>query len=402
MSRKLTILFVLNKGRINKLNLCPLKCRITYNKNRKEFSTGVFINPEEWNSRKQVAIPPDKHKNINEELDLIKNEIYQVFLFLKTKKENFNVDDVYREYKGETNKKEYGVVEIYNLHSDRLKKLVGIDIQSVTYSKYLESGIHLKDFIVNKFKSKDILLKELKSNFLEEFEYFLKTIKKLQQSTLNKVIQRFRRVIKYAIANDYLMKDPFVLYQAKRIKKEVVYLSVDELEKLEKEVFNEPRLILVKKMFIFCCYTGLGFKEMSNLKWSDLSEEFDGELWLIIKRKKTGRSYKVPLLPRAKDILSDFEQQESEFVFPRISNPNFNSHLKTIAKRINLKKRLTHHIARKTFATTVLLYNNVPMEVVSKLLGHSKMQTTQEHYGKIIYKRVSIEMEQLKGKLNVK
>jgi len=399
MSHKLTMLFVLNKGRINKLNLCPLKCRITYNKKRKEFSTGIFMKPGEWNSRKQIAIPPDKHKNTNEELDLIKNEIYQVFLFLRTKKGNFNVDDVYREYKGETNKKEFGVVEIYNLHSARLNKLVGIDIQQVTYSKYLESGIHIEDFIVSKFKSKDILIKELKSNFLDELEYYLKTSKKLQQSTLNKVIQRFRRVVKYAIANDYLMKDPFVLYQAKRIKKEVVYLSVNELEKLEKEEFNDSRLMMIKKMFIFCCYTGLGFKEMSNLKWNDLSVEFDGELWLIISRQKTSRVYKVPLLTKAKIILEDFRQDENEFVFPRISNPNFNSHLKTIAKGIKLNKRLTHHIARKTFATTVLLYNNVPMEVVSKLLGHSKMQTTQEHYGEIIQKRISEEITILSKKI---
>ena len=396
--KKINVLFVLNKFRLNSQGVCPLKCRITYNKNRKEFSTGIFINPEDWNSRKQVAIPTDKYRNINEELDLIKNEIYQVFLFLKTRKEDFNANDVYRQYKGETNKKECGVVEIYNLHSDRLKKLIGIDIQQVTYSKYLESGVHLQDFIVNKFKCKDVLLKELKSNFLDEFEYFLKTVKKLQQSTLNKVIQRFRRVIKYAIANDYLLKDPFVLYQAKRIKKEVIYLSVDELDNLEKEEFNQSRLTMIKKMFIFCCYTGLGFKEMSNLKWTHLSSEFDGETWLIIKRKKTGRTYKVPLLPKAKIILFDFEQKDSEYVFPKISNPNFNSHLKTIARRIRLKKRLTHHIARKTFATTVLLYNNVPMEIVSKLLGHSKMQTTQDHYGEIIQKRISEEMKRLKFK----
>lgn len=397
--KNLKILFVLNKQRLNKMNVCPLKCRITLNKKRKEFSTRLFINPKDWNSKKQVVVPPDKYKNINEELDLIKNEIYQVFLYLKTKKEDFNVDDVYREYKGETNKKVFGVIEVYNLHSNRLKKLVGIDIQEVTYSKYLESGIHLEDFIVSKFKSNDISLNELKGNFLDELEYYLKTSKKLQQSTSNKVIQRFRRVVKYAIANDYLMKDPFVLYQAKRIKKEVVYLSVNELEKLEKEDFNDARLMMIKKMFIFCCYTGLGFKEMSNLKWNDLSVEFDGELWLIISRQKTSRMYKVPLLTKAKIILEDFRQDENEFVFPRISNPNFNSHLKTIAKGIKLNKRLTHHIARKTFATTVLLYNNVPMEIVSKLLGHRKIQTTQEHYGEIVQKRVSEEMRNLRTKL---
>ncbi|MFD2568675.1 tyrosine-type recombinase/integrase [Pseudotenacibaculum haliotis] len=395
MNDKISILFLLNKVRLNKENTCPLKCRITFNGKRKEFSTGLFVNPNHWKSRKQNASPLIKYKNLNNQLSLIRNEIYQAFLLMKSKKQEFDVIDVYSEYKGETIKKDFGVIEIYNQHSVRLKKLVGIDIQEVTYSKYLESGIHLQDFVIYNFKSKDILLKELKSNFLEEFEYFLKTVKKLQQSTINKVIQRFRRVIKYAIANDYLIKDPFMLYQAKRIKKEVVYLSVRELDKLEKTNFSDTRIQLVKELFVFCCYTGLGFKEMSNLKWSDLSEEFDGELWLIIKRKKTGRSYKVPLLPKAKDILKDFEQRENEFVFPRISNPNFNSHLKVIAKKIGITKRLTHHIARKTFATTVLLYNNVPMEIVSKLLGHSKLQTTQEHYGKIIQQRVSMEIGKL-------
>lgn len=395
-NQRLYVLFLLERIKINRKGLCPLKCRITYLGKRKLFSIGLFVHPDEWDNEKQVIVSTSSSIQINDRLEFIKQEINQTFLKLKATIKDFDVNDIYNEFKGETNRKEYGVIEIYKMHSERLKKLVGIDIQQVTYSKYLESGIHLEDFIINKFKSKDILLKELKSNFLEEFEYYLKTVKKLQQSTLNKVIQRFRKVIKYAIANDYLMKDPFMLYQAKRIKKEVVYLSVDELEKLEREIFNEPRLIMVKKMFIFCCYTGLGFKEMSNLKWNDLSEEFDGELWLIIKRKKTGRSYKVPLLPRAKDILRDFELKESEFVFPRISNPYFNFHLKTVAKRINLQKRLTHHIARKTFATTVLLYNNVPMEIVSKLLGHSKIQTTQEHYGEIIQKRISEEIKKLK------
>lgn len=396
MNNKIRILFVLNKSRVNRSNKCSIKCRITLNGKRKEFSTGLFINPDDWGSKKQLAIPPDKYNNFNEELDLIKNEIYQVFLFLKTKRIEYSVNDVYREFKGETNKKEYGVVEIYNLHSDRLKRLVGIDIQQVTYSKYLESGIHLKDFVRYEFKSKDIHLNDLKSNFLDEYEYFLKTVKKLQQSTLNKAIQRFRRVIKYSIANDYLIKDPFMLYQAKRVKKEIVFLSVDELERLERYELIDSRLLMIKRMFVFCCYTGLGFKEMSNLQWGHLSEEFDGELWLIIKRQKTNKSYKVPLLPTAKDVINKFKSNVNKFVFPRISNPNFNSHLKTIARIIGIKKRLTHHIARKTFATTVLLYNNVPMEIVSKLLGHSKMQTTQEHYGEIVLKRVSEEILRIK------
>ena len=148
-------------------------------------------------------------------------------------------------------------------------------------------------------------------------------------------------------------------------------------------------------MFVFCCYSGLAFKEMMNLRKDDISKEFDGELWMNINRAKTNKSYKVPLLPKAKEIIEVYNLDDNEFVFPRISNPNFNSYLKEIADLVGIQKKLTHHIARKTFATTVLLYNNVPIEIVSKLLGHSKIQTTQDHYGEIIQKRVSMEIKRL-------
>jgi integrase len=293
-------------------------------------------------------------------------------------------------------KKEIGVVEVYNIHSDRIKKLVGVDIKQVTYSKYLESGRHLETFIRHKYKSKDIKLKALKSSFLEHYEYYLKTEKKFQQSTLNKAIQRFRKVIRYAISEDYLDKDPFMLYKAKRVKKEVLFLSPEQLKKLERTHFEIERIQQIKDMFVFCCYTGLGFTEMKNLKKSDITKEFDGELWLNVRREKTNRSYKVPLLPQAIEIIKEYDA-DGEYVLPRISNPNFNTYLKEIADIVGIEFNLTHHIARKTFASTVLLYNNVPIEVVSKLLGHSKIQTTQDSYGKIVEKRISLEMEKLKG-----
>lgn len=394
---KLTILFYLQKNRTNKKGLCPIRGRMTYYKKRKEFPTGLFIKPVMWSSKLQKASVP-KDDYTNNQLSLIKNEIYQVFLLLKSKKVDFNVSDIYNEYKGKTKKSEYGVSELYNMHSERLKKLVGIDIQKVTYDKYLESGIHLKDYIKWRFKQPDILLKDMKSNFLEEYEFYLKTEKKLQQSTINKAIQRFRRVVRYAVANEYLNRDPFVLYKAKRVKKEIVYLSVEELKALESKNFDIQRIQQIKNMFVFCCYSGLAFKEMMNLRKVDISKEFDGELWMNINRAKTNKSYKVPLLPKAKEIIEIYTLDNNEFVFPRISNPNFNSYLKEIADLVGIQKKLTHHIARKTFATTVLLYNNVPIEIVSKLLGHSKIQTTQDHYGEIVQKRISDEMKTLSRK----
>ena len=392
------VLFIISNYRLNKRNKSVIKCRITYRKQRKEFSVGISLKPSNWNSKQQEVEPPEPDAElINTQLSLIKTNLSQAFLFLQVKGTDFTVDDIYKHYKGETPKKEFGVMEVYYLHSDRIKKLVGIDIKQVTYSKYIESGRHLQSFIKFKFKAKDIRLKALRSSFLEHYEYFLKTDKKFQQSTLNKAIQRFRKVITYAISEDYLDKDPFMLYRAKGVKKQILFLSPEQLKKLEETNFKIKRIQQIKDMFVFCCYTGLGFTEMKQLKKQDITIEFDGELWLNVMRAKTSRSYKVPLLPKAIELKDKYNDEASEYVFPSISNPNFNAYLKEIADVVSIEFNLTHHIARKTFASTVLLYNNVPIEVVSNLLGHSKIQTTQDSYGKIVEKRISLEMEKLKG-----
>jgi site-specific recombinase XerD len=290
---------------------------------------------------------------------------------------------------------------------DYMELAIGKDIELVTYNKYLESYNHLKDFIKFNFNSTDIKLKDVKSNFLNDYDYYLKTQKGknkqgLSQSTINKAIQRFRKTLKYAISEGYLEKDPFIMYSAKVVKKHVVFLTKEELLQLEKHQFNTERIQSIKELFIFCCYTGLAFKEMSLLKKSDIITGFDSNLWIVVNRSKTDRDYKVPLLPRAQRILERYNDDNSELLFPKISNQKFNEYLKEIAGVIGLSKNLTHHMARKTFASTVLLYNDVPMEIVSELLGHAEMSITQAHYGKVVKTKVSEHMKKLSKKLNKK
>lgn len=188
------------------------------------------------------------------------------------------------------------------------------------------------------------------------------------------------------------------MYKAKRVKKQIKFLSVDQLRKLESTDFEIQRIQQIKDMFVFCCYTGLGFKEMSNLRKSDVKTEFDGELWVTVNRVKTSRSYKVPLLSKAKEIMDKYSDADEIFVLPRISNPKFNAYLKEIADVVGIDFNLTHHIARKTFASTVLLNNNIPMEIVSRLLGHSNMKITQDSYGQIVERKISSEMSRLKDR----
>lgn len=246
-------------------------------------------------------------------------------------------------------------------------------------------------YIKKKYSKSDYPLNKLELQFLIGFEYYLKTEKNQKQITINKAI---RKPIRVAVSEGYLDKDPFQLYKPGRVKKEVIFLQQDELIKLENYQFGQPRLNFVKDLFIFCCYTGLAYKEMSNLKKEHLIKGFDGNVWIQMKREKTSKMISVPLLPKAHKIIDKYNS-EDEYMLPKLSNQKVNSYLKEIAEIVGMHKKLTHHTARKTFASTVLLYNDVPIEIVSELLGHSSISITEGYYGKVVQKKVSEEMNKL-------
>ncbi|PQL91664.1 site-specific integrase [Apibacter adventoris] len=397
---KLNILFVIAKSRINKMGNAPLFCRLTYQEKRKQFSTGLFINPKYWQNTKQQAHPPSEHnKFINSQLSLIKNNINQAFLFLQLQSENFTVEHIYKQYAGETQNEDKSLMDIFNYHNNRMKSLVGIEASINSWERYHNTHNHIKDFIWHKFKKKDYSLRELNLNFIMDFEYYLQTEKGFMATTIFKSIQRFRRVIRVAVAMDYLLKDPFLLYRAKNPKKQIIYLTLEELSKLENYTFSQARLQQVADMFIFCCYTGLAYQEMNNLTQNNIIEH-DNVLWIDMYRQKTQKQFLAPLLPKAVHIIKKYQNEQK--LLPIISNQKFNSYLKEIADIVGINKNLTHHIARKTFATTVLLYNDVPMEIVSELLGHSKITITQEHYAKVVQKKVSEHIQKLSKKLSQK
>jgi integrase len=397
---KLSVLFLLDKVKTNKQGKCPIKCRIIYNGNRKPFSTGLFINPNQWQSKQQLAKPPNEENTfINNELSLIKNKINQVFLFLQVQGNEFSIEDIYSQYQGKpTTKKNEHVLSYYKQYLSKIKKLVGLEIKDNTYNKFVYVGNHLEAFLKWKFKKSDFPLNELSLQFLDDFDYYLKTEKKQQQITINKTIQRLRTPIKQAISEGYLDRDPFILHKSKTVRKVVIFLTTEELKTLEETVFQQKRLSTIQDLFIFCCYTGLAYNEMANLEKKNIQIGFDNINWIQMKREKTQRQISIPILPKAQEIIDKYSN-DNKLVFTSISNQKFNSYLKEIADIVGIEKRLTHHIARKTFASTVLLFNDVPMEIVSELLGHSNMTITQESYGKVVQKKVSEEMQKLKQKI---
>ncbi|RTZ09279.1 site-specific integrase [Flavobacterium sp. GSP6] len=396
---KTTILFVISPTKINQKGLCPLNCRITLNKERKQFTTGLFVNPLNWENKLQKVNSRDSNsKIINAQIEQIQIKINNIALIFQLQDENCTLDNIYNKYIGVEIKKKEFVLSYYKQYLAKIKKLVGLEIKDNTYNKFVYVGNHLEAFLKWKFKKTDFPLEELSLQFLDDFDYYLKTEKKQEQITINKTIQRLRTPIKQAISEGYLDRDPFILHKSKTVRKTVIFLTTKELKTLEEAVLQQKRLSTIQDLFIFCCYTGLAYNEMANLEKQNIQIGFDNINWIQMKREKTQRQISIPILPKAQEIIEKYST-DSNRIFPSISNQKFNSYLKEISAITGIEKRLTHHIARKTFASTVLLYNDVPMEIVSELLGHSNMVITQESYGKVVQKEVSEAMANLKDKL---
>ena len=396
---KTTILFVISPTKINQKGLCPLNCRITLNKERKQFTTGLFVNPNYWENKLQKVNTQDpNYKFINAQIEQIQIKINNIVLVFQLQNRDCTLDNIYNKYIGvEIKKKEY-VLSYYKQYLFKIKKLVGLELKESTYNKFVYVGNHLEAFLKWKQKKTDYPLEELSLQFLTDFDYYLKTEKKQAQITINKTIQRLRAPIKQAISEGYLDRDPFILHKAKTVRKTVIFLTTEELKTFEETVFQQKRLSTIQDLFIFCCYTGLAYNEMSNLESKHIIIGFDSMNWIQMKREKTQREISIPILPKAQIIIDKYSKNNT-LIFPSISNQKFNSYLKEIGDISGINKRLTHHVARKTFASTVLLYNDVPMEIVSELLGHSNMTITQESYGKIVQKKVSEQMKNLAQKL---
>jgi integrase len=393
------ILFVQGKNRTNKKNQSPLYCRLTLNGNRKQLSTGIHIESDYWDTKNQVVLKSHKSAILyNSQLDTIKSKVNSIYMILRLQEIPFSVEDIHDKYLGKELKKSEFVLSYYKQYLVKIKKLVGLEIKDSTYNKFVYVGNHLEAFLKWKFKKTDFPLEELSLQFLDDFDYYLKTEKRQEQITINKTIQRLRTPIKQAISEGYLDRDPFILHKSKTVRKTVIFLTTEELKTLEEAVLQQKRLSTIQDLFIFCCYTGLAYHEMANLEKQNIQIGFDDMNWIQMKREKTQRQISIPILPKAQEIIEKYSN-DSNRIFPTISNQKFNSYLKEISAITGIDKRLTHHIARKTFASTVLLYNDVPMEIVSELLGHSNMVITQESYGKVVQKKISEAMANLKDKL---
>ena len=294
------------------------------------------------------------------------------------------------------------ILQTFKEHNDRTDLLAGKDISVSTAKRYWTCYDHVKQFIEEEYNLEDYKLKDIDYRFITKFEFFLKTTRKCNHNSALKYINNFKKIIRIALANQWMDRDPFYNYKVQFEAVEREYLTTEEIDTLYTKELHFDRLKVVRDMFVFSCYTGLAYSDVEKLSKSDITIGIDGKQWINIKRTKTNTRSSIPLLPIAKEILNRYAYHphviKSERLIPVFSNQKSNAYLKEIAMLCGITKPLTTHLARHTFATTVTLTNGVPIETVSKMLGHKSLRTTQ-HYAKIVDRKVSDDMKILEEKL---
>lgn len=405
MNSAVSILFYIKRAKINVDGVCPIYTRVTINSKRFEFSTNKFISPDKWSTEgAKVKGNSEDARSINNQLDIIKNQIMDAEKRLYKKEILINSENLRNELFG-IKERERLLIPIFTEHNRKIKELVGSEYAPGTLERYETSLKHTKDFLQWKYRVSDIDIEKIDHAFITEYEFYLRTERKCANNTAVKYIKNFHKIINICLANGWLTKDPFANYKSK--VKEVIreFLTEQEIQSLMEKEFVSERLELVRDIFVFSCFSGLAYIDVKQLSKDNIVLGIDGDKWINKNRQKTDTNSKIPLLPTAQYILDKYANHpvcvNEDKLLPIFSNQKMNAYLKEIATVCGINKELTFHIARHTFATTVTLSNGVPIETVSKMLGHTNLKTTQ-HYAKILDKKISEDMQVLKAKFNTK
>ena len=400
MGLLISILFHIRKTRGKTDGLAGIYCRITIDGKRAEMSIGRTVSIDKWDyAAERVKGASANAREINTLMLSIENGIIEKQREFNRQGVSFTATNLRDAYLGKTPTNKM-LLELFKEHNDKIFRLIETGEYALgTYKRYDTVRNHLHDYIRTNYNGSDISVKEIDYKFIEGLAFFLKSEKGCANNTTLKYIRNFKKVMRIAQANNYIQKDPFINW---KMKKKVVnreFLSEAELKRMSQKVFDMDRLDHVRDIFIFCCFTGLAYVDVRKLSDNDISLGVDGSKWIKIKRTKTLTPSSVPILPEAQSILdkyvNDPQVVHSKKVLPVATNQKVNAYLKEIAVLCKITKTLTFHLARHTFATTVTLARGVPIETVSKMLGHTNLTTTQ-HYAKVLDLKISQDMQALK------
>ena len=399
------VIFFTRKSKTNP-EILTIYARITVNGQRTEISVKRTIKASQWdNSKGRAKNFTSSMRQLNRYLDQVYGQLLDCHKQLLDEFKIITPETVKKRYLGE-DEQHKTLKELITYHNTSMVQV----LKPGTMKNYYTTEKYIHRFLVEKLRVNDIYLQQLNYRFIVDFEQFLRTCKPKTRAELNnngtmKHLERLCKMTNLALKMEWLEKDPFQKFQLKYIKSDRQYLTAKELQRLEKSHLKNRTLEKVKDIFVFSCYTGLAYVDVKELTVNQILKGINGGHWIHTKRAKTNEAVKIPLLPKAKEIIQKYknspETASIETLLPVYSNQKMNSYLKDIMKACGIAKHITFHSARHTFATTVTLANGVPIETVSKLLGHTKLSTTQI-YARVLESKIHEDMQLLVRKLKPK
>jgi site-specific recombinase XerD len=398
---KIIINFSLRKNRESADGKSPIYVRFTIKNKRVDLSTGIFVPQDQWDENKQhVKGKIPGARVLNERLDKMQTEIQDIYNQLRSSGEEFDATTIKNRLLNAEETK--GVLFVFDYYLNSIIAKLNKGYSMETYKHYKSSRKRLAEFISTQLKKTDIPIQSINYKFLDSFDIFIKKDFNNQQNTAWNYHKHLRRVLNLAISLDYIDKNPYSKFKVGLDETHREILSMEELKRLESKKIQIERLSVVRDIFIFACYTGLSFSDIAKLSRIHLQRGADGKEWIIIDRSKTNNRCRIPILSKAKEILNRYEDYpkiiNKDILLPVLTNQKMNSYLKELGDICNINKNITMHVARHTFATSVTLGNGVPIETVSKVLGHTSLKTTQI-YAKVLDKKISEDMDMLQARL---
>ncbi|MFA5325753.1 MAG: site-specific integrase [Bacteroidales bacterium] len=400
MKSTFRLLFFIKRNAIKQSGKAPIIARITLDGKIAQISTKLEIEPSLWNIKHGKASGKALEANaINNSIDSIRSTIFNHYQNFRERKANVTAEIIKNAFLGLSESNET-VLKLFDKHNDNLAKMINLEIGEISYKRYLLGRKRLSDFIYYKYKVSDIAIKNITPTFIRDFEVYLRSDCKLTTNVAAKTLQYLKRIIVIAFNDGVINSNPFAYFKIKKERVERGYLDQSELDVIMQKYIPIKRVDNVRDIFVFCCYTGLSYIDVHALKSDNIRTAFDGNPWIMTKRHKTEVPVNVRLLDVPKKIIAKYSGQLlNGKLLPVSSNQKMNAYLKELADICGITKNITTHMARHTFATTITLSNGVPIETVSKMLGHTNIKTTQI-YAKITDLKISSDMEKLAGKLN--
>lgn len=397
MKSTLSILYFIRKSQVKKNGLASIMIRITIGGEKVQFYSRIEVEPLKWDQKAQKAKGRSADaKQVNNNLNKIRMQLYTSYSRLLGNDDYVQPSKIRDTFL--SNEEESTLIYQFKRHNKHYEKLVPNTITRATYTRYELTLKRLVEFMKHQYRISDIQLHKITPEFIDLFFSFLQEKYKCSHNTATKFIQRFRTIVSYATDTGIIKTNPFNLYHISIEKTTRVYLNQQEINAIWNKKFATRRLDQVRDIFVFSCYTGVSYIDLCSLTRSNIELGFDNRLWIKINRHKTHQSAHIPLLKIPLQIIKKYERQyNDEAIFPINSNQKMNEYLNEIANICGISKKISFHVARHSFSTTVTLGNGISIETISKMLGHSNIKTTQI-YTKVTDLKISKEMEKLLDK----